>query len=512
MLGRKDMNLSFDDQWLANKIPEDSYWHRIRVWTDENLNEKDFEHLFSQYGRPSVSPLITFPAILIQLEKGYSDRELEGESRFDDRVKYALGTGRNFEGIDAVTLHDHRKRFFESEVGIQIFLKTLGSAKEAGLFSEENIHVVDSFMVLGRAAKQDTYTLIYQSIKMALTIADYYELEIREILTRDDYEDDCNKPRINWEDEDEKQELLTELVQDALKLVAFLREQKPFTEELKCICNLLERVATQDVNIDDDGDVKLFHGTCKDRVISVNDPEMRHGRQSRSKKNDGYKTEILTGGPQADIVIGMATEAANVPDGTHLDELIDFANDAGIKTDEILGDSKYTNWEVIESREKEGINICTKTSTPINRHATFTKDDFKIDLEVGQVACPGGKSASFAPSRIKDERKHTIVKFKAEDCNSCPLKEKCTTSENGRSVTVHAYEDRLQEQREYQKTEEYHEKYSRRANGERTIAHLTRHGARLGRFFGKCKTQFQQRMVAINHNIKMVMKYILQPA
>ena len=125
-----------------------------------------FQELFSYYGRPSVSPVYTFTAILIQLEKGYSDREFEGESTFDDRVKFALTATRDFEGIDAVTLCDHRARFFKSEVGKKIFMQVLEKARAEGMFTEENLHVIDSFMVWGSAAKQDTYTMVYQGIKM----------------------------------------------------------------------------------------------------------------------------------------------------------------------------------------------------------------------------------------------------------------------------------------------------------------------------------------------------------
>ena len=38
------------------------------------------------------------------------------------------------------------------------------------MFKEGDLHVIDSFMVWGRAAKQDTYTMIYQGIKMLLNI------------------------------------------------------------------------------------------------------------------------------------------------------------------------------------------------------------------------------------------------------------------------------------------------------------------------------------------------------
>jgi hypothetical protein len=45
---------------------------------------------FHNYGSPSISPVYTFAAMLIQIEKDYSERELEGETIFDNIVKFAL--------------------------------------------------------------------------------------------------------------------------------------------------------------------------------------------------------------------------------------------------------------------------------------------------------------------------------------------------------------------------------------------------------------------------------------
>ncbi|NSW90296.1 MAG: hypothetical protein HPY74_06395 [Firmicutes bacterium] len=40
---------------------------------------------------------------------------------------------------------------------------------------------------------------------------------------------------------------------------------------------------------------------------------------------------------------------------------------------------------------------------------------------------------------------------------------------------IHPYEDKLQDQRVYQKTEEFKKDYSKRANGERSISHGNNH-------------------------------------
>lgn len=512
-IGKRETQLSFSDNWLIDRIPNDSYWHKLRTWVLENIDEKDFEPLFSQYGRPSVSPVYTLSALLVQLEKGYSDRELEGETRFDDRVKYAITANRDFEGIDAVTLHDHRKRFFENEVGLTILAKTLMNAKDEGIFSKDNLHVIDSFMIWGAAAKQDTYTLIYKGIKLVLKIAGFHELQekAKGVLIRDDYDKDQNKPKINWQDKKQKNQLLNELVTDALGLVKHFRKQDSLPNDLAEVCNLLERVATQDVNIDDDGNVQMINGTAKDRVISLSDPEMRHGRKCTSKKNDGYKAEILTGGPNGSLVVGVQTAPANTPDGKFLSDLIDQAQENDIDIDKIYGDSAYTDWDEIDKRKKDdNIKFYTKVCSSINRYGLYTKDDFKIDIEKAEVTCPAGNTKDFNKEKLS-KRKKQIVKFPTEKCKNCPLKGNCTTSKTGRSIAIHSYEDKIQEQLKLQQTTDYKEEYSKRANGERTIAHLTRHGARKARFFGNAKIKFQIILAAVNQNIKQIMRLKSKP-
>jgi len=509
MLGRADRQLSISDFWLKGKIPENSYWHKIRKWAIENLNDEMFQPLFSYYGRASVSPVYTFTAMLIQLEKGYSDTEIEEETRFDDRVKYGITAPRDFDGIDAVTLCDHRKRFFMNETGRKILIQTINQAKEAGMFEEENLHVIDSFMVWGASAKQDTYTMLYQGIKMVLNVMGFYEMdeEGRKVLKRTDYNEKGKKPKINWEDSKEKAELLEGLVKDALMLVSYVRGQNEIKDDLKESVDLLEKIALQDVDIDKDGHVTMKQGTAKDRIISVNDPEMKHGHKTSSKLSDGYKAEIITGGEKASIVIGIEVDGANVADGEHMSDLIDKCKADGNEIDKLYGDTAYCDWGEIEKREEEGMEFCVKVSHASNAAGGYTKEDFRIDIDNGEVTCPGGYTEEFDAEKIK-VREGMTVTFDADTCNQCPYKEQCTKSRNGRSIGINPYEDRIQQQREYQKTEVFKKDYSKRPNGERTISQLTRHGGRKSRYVGKSKTKWQLIMTAINNNVKAVMGFI----
>lgn len=509
MMGRVEKQITFSDFWLKGKIPDNSYWNKMRTWALENLDEKMFQPLFSYYGRPSVSPIYTFAGMLVQLEKGYSDREFEGESRFDDRVKYAITAPRDFDGIDANTLSDHRKRYFNSEIGRKIFIQTIEKAREKGMFSEENLNVIDSFMVWGAASKQDTYTLIYQGIKMVLRFAGFYEMEKEgwDVLKRSDYGKEDKKPKIDWDSEEEKQRLLESLVNDALSLVGHFTGKKDLPEDLKEACNLLERVAKQDIKIDKDGKVSMIKGTAKDRVISVNDPEMRHGHKTSSRNSDGYKAEIITGGKMASIIVGIEVDGANTEDGRYMGQLIDGAKSDSIDIKKLYGDSAYSDFEETEKRKGE-MEFCIKVRPSHNGAGGYTKDEFEVDLKKGIVTCPEGKKKKFNAKKVLKERKQVSVHFSEKTCRNCPQREQCTRCKDGRRILIHPYEDKLQEQRIYQKTEEFKEDYSKRANGERTISRVTAHGGRKSRYRGKKKTKWQLIMASINHNVKMIMGYI----
>ena len=303
MLGKADRQIYISDLWLEGRISKDSFWNMLREWTLKYLKDEMFQPLYSTRGKVSKPPIYTFVAILIQFFKGYSDKEIEEASRFDDRIKWAITAPRDFEGIDAVTLCDHRKRLFCSNIGQKIFVDIIREAKDSGMFDIDNLHVIDSFMVWGAYAKQDTYTMIYQGIKMVLSFIGFYgkEKEVKLELSGRDYDSNNKKPKINWENKNEKEQLLDGLVKDAQILIKYVRDIENCGDDVKEAVELLEKIILQDTEFDGKGMATMVKGTKKDRIISINDPEMRHGRKTTSKKSDGYKAEIITGGEKGNL-------------------------------------------------------------------------------------------------------------------------------------------------------------------------------------------------------------------
>ena len=505
MLGRRNRQMTFDDITWRQRIPKDSYWWRLHDWAVQNLDESMFAALFHTHtGRPSVSPVHTFLALLIQMEKGYSDREMEQESRFDDRVKLALLAGRDFEGIDAVTLCDHRRRFLQHGIAHALLERTLQSARQAGLFSAERSQIVDSFLVHGGAAVQDTYTLIRKAVVRVLAVARMHELDatLAGVLKRTDYTQP-GKPKIDWDDPEARRRLLQELVDDALALVQAARALSKLPEDLRAMVDLLERVATQDIERDPDGTVRLKQGVAKDRVVSVVDPEMRHGHKTASKRADGYKAHVMTGGEGHRLVTAVEVTPANAPDDAMLEAMLDQQQQAGHRPEQVLADSAYFDPERTRRQAEQGTAIVAKAPPATNREGYFTKDAFALDAQAGTLTCPAGQVAVFDPARLA-RHKPVLVRFSSAVCGACPLKARCTSAA-ARRVTLHPQEVELRAARSYQKTEAFQAVYRLRCHVERVVRMLQDHGARKARFWGRLKVRFQLLLVAINHNIKEVM-------
>jgi hypothetical protein len=107
-------------------------------------------------------------------------------------------------------------------------------------------------------------------------------------------------------------------------------------DELAEARDLLERIVDQDIDEapSDGAGSAIRQGVAPDRVVSVVDPEMRHGRKSYSRRIDGHKAHVLTD-HDTELVLGVAVTPANDPDGPEAAPLVARATNAGVPVSEV---------------------------------------------------------------------------------------------------------------------------------------------------------------------------------
>ena len=155
---------------------------------------------------------------------------------------------------------------------------------------------LDSSPLWGAGRVEDTYNLIGHALKKAMRlVADQRGEDLAEVGHEAGAEMICGTSLkaaldCDWDQVGQREEALG-LVLNALQAVeswvqTLQQEEAELTQPSLEIARLVKE---QDVQIDEHGKASLIKEVAKDRRISVEDGQMRHGRKSRSVRVDGYK-------------------------------------------------------------------------------------------------------------------------------------------------------------------------------------------------------------------------------
>ncbi len=475
---------------------DSSFYARMAAHGDELISDEDFADCYSAgMGRPSIPPSLLMKTVLLQVRDDVSDREAARRAAKDLDWKRALGLEADEVPFHHTTLSVFRTRLLVNDADERVLRATLERAVEAGLFPRRVLAIVDSTGVMGAAAVADTFTLLRQAIaKVASAAGDRLTKRLRRSVNRL-----CvNKARIDWADATARRAHLGELVALARAVLAATAGHDGLTE----VRDLLVRIIDQDIDeAPEDGDgPAIRQGVTPDRVCSVVDAEMRHGRKSHSRRIDGYKSHLLTD-HDTELILGVAVTAANQADGPQAAPLVVEAKATGVPVSEVLGDTAYGDGDTRVAVEDVGAKVVAKTA-PVPAVGLFLKTDFRIDPEGPSATCPAGHTTTdWAWTRDHKGRRVVQLRF-GERCCGCPLRARCTTSASGRVIGLNFHEARLQAARAAQARPSTRRKLRRRAVIERKLAEGKRHGMGKARYRGARKVLLQQRLTAGLLNIK----------
>lgn len=489
--------------------------------------EEDFGDLFSGIGRWSVSPRILAVVMVLQRLEGLSDREAVDRFGFDLRWKYAAG-GLDFDHPSFVhtVLVDMRARLRRSERPNRIFEKSLEVARAAGLVGRKR--VLDSTPLYDAVATQDTVTLIRSALRGLLRVADVKLAgDIRQVLRRDDDYATAGKPECEWDDVVAREALIDALARDAYAALLVL-DGRALAVEVKAAAALLATVVGQDLEQTEGGAFRIARRVAPDRVISIVDPETRHGHKTAARSFDGYKGHVAID-PDSEIITATEVSAGNAGDASAAAALLaealppPAAQPAEQETTpatevqgaaeavaeehpvvglvEVYGDAAYGTGQLLAELEGRAIPHL-KVQDPVAPNGIFPKDRFEVDLESRTVRCPAGCSASIRPRNDRGG----VASF-GTNCLTCPLHDQCTTSESGRNISINAQERLLAAERARQKSPEWKRRYrATRPKVERKLAHMMRrrHGGRRARVRGRLRVTYDFALLAAATNFARI--------
>jgi hypothetical protein len=254
------------------------------------------------------------------------------------------------------------------------------------------------------------------------------------------------------------------------------------------------------------GPPQLGEGTAPDRIVSLTDIEMRHGRKSAAQRFDGRKWQVAEE-PTSELLVAVEPAPANVSDGRDLLPVIDHVEtQAQVTVGRVIADGAYGTGDNRAACTVRGIDLVSPLAVPAN--PDLAKTAFTIDLTAGTVTCPHGQTTTYQrPSHDDFGRRVPAFFFERATCEACPLFARCVHSKiHGRSIVLNYHEALLQAARQRQATSEFKATYRQRPTVERKVADLTNHGAKLARYLGTAKNLLQAQWTGAVVNLKRLFK------
>lgn len=512
MLGHEDpqKTLLEVELWAGRAIvPADSFYGRFAQVAPHLVRDETFARCYGTRGRPSVSPALLTKVLLLALHDGCSDRKAIDHMRLHLGWKLALGLPLDDPGCHPTTLTVFRARLVVHDLDRELFTEVVRKAAEAGLLARNAVQLVDASAILGAGAVQDTYTLLRKALSRVVRAGQHFLPE--ELRPRLERYIDAKKPEIDWDDVEARRDELGQLVADARAALAALPTSDAAgadEEEIRRVelaRTLLEQVLAQDIEADDDGRPQLRQGVSRERMPSLTDPDMRHGRKSAARKWAGYKQHITTD-PATELVTAVAVSPATAGDGAVLPELLTQQQEVGLTPPQVVGDQAYGGGALREALAQQGVEVVAKVA-PVHNGPYFSKDAFQIDLGARTIRCPAGQVA-LIPHPVQVGQAQS-VSFSTAICGACPLHDRCVRGRGGRSITIGTYEAQRQRARALQREPATQVLLHRRPLVERKLAHLVRWGSRKARYRGLRKVSLQLFLVGLLANLDRLSRLVL---
>lgn len=515
MLGRRDPQQTlFSAQNLPHRVPPDSFYGRMAAVSGLLYVDDDLQDMYDPAnGRPSLPPSLMCGVLLLQHHDDVSDDEAVQRTMFDLRWQVALDLPTDFAGFDPSSLTYFRRRLLVYGHERYAFDRFIEVGRRAGFIADRVTLLIDTTRAKGAGGVQDTYTLLRKGIRKLLKqlgfsatgkkhgLAPATQRLIETYLAQD------RKAKIEWADPQQRAAHLAVLVNDAEAALRLASEHSD-DDEVRATGWLLSKILGDDIVSDEQGQPHLGQGTAPDRIISITDPEMRHGRKSSAQRFDGFKVSTASD-QDSEMILDVHDMPATSGDGAALmASIARVEQQTAVTVERVIGDGAYgagDNRAACATHQPQPVDLVAPLAAA--HDPLVDKTAFQIDLVHGTATCPQGHTVSGRPDSRGQGQPRLLFTFARAVCAACPLFPRCVKSKtSGRTVSTHPHEAYLQAARQRQKTPEFKALYRQRSAVERLQADLVRHGLRHTRYLGAAKRHLQRLWIAAVVNLKCLFR------
>jgi transposase len=547
----------------------------VRDRLGELFPDVEFAVGFGRRGRPGFSPGRLALVTVFQMVENLTDRQAADAVRDKISWKYALGLGLDDAGFDASVLSEFRARVIAHGAEQRVLDLLLERLIADGLISAGGKARTDSTHVIAAVRELNRLELAGESVRAcveavavaapdwlaaagAAGVIDMAEWDRRYGARVDSWRLPTSKTKRNA--------LARAYGADAVSLLRAIHDQQApirvrapqWLRELSAV-EVVRVMLVQNymISLDSAGRevIKMREADAdglppaRSRLVSPHDPDARASLKRRpgDRPGDelrwtGYKVHLtetcgtetsgtetsgtetsgtgdLHGARRLDIIVGVATTEATVPDVVLTEPIHAALAGRGLLPGRHYLDSGYSSAQLlVDTRCRWGTVMVSPVPGDKSRQAKagagFDRSKFVIDYDTRHASCPQGRTSTrWHPYTTASGARKISVKFAAAICRDCPVRDSCTTTTSrryGRQLTVSDREvhDAQLAARARQDTPTWQRDYAIRAGVEATIAQgIAVTGMRRARYRGLAKTRLEHVFSAAALNLVRLHAY-----
>ena len=313
--------------------------HRHELFDEQFQAELAAAYADRPKGQPPVPPAQLALATILQAYTGVSDDEVIEATVMDRRWQLVLDCmGAEEPPFSKGTLVGFRKRLIERNLDRRLVERTVELAAATGGFGARALRAaLDSSPLWGAGRVEDTFNLMGHALRKALGVIAVLQGRGQAAGTAV-VAAQAGVPQLaasslkaaldaDWDDPAARDQALAEVLGLLDQVEAFIAGQAGDQAAAAAVA-VARQIRDQDVDLTGPAPA-LRRGVAKDRRISVEDSQMRHGRKSRSVLFDGYKRHVLRD-LDTGLVPAVGITPANAPEASVTDAIAADLDAAGL--------------------------------------------------------------------------------------------------------------------------------------------------------------------------------------
>jgi len=507
-------------------FPQGNTYITLRDELGVLFSDDDFAALFSPQGQTGTSPAILAIVTVLQYMEGLTDRQAADAVRGRIDWKYVLGLSLTDAGFHYSILSPFRDRLLAGGKEALLLDSIVERLKERGLLTDKRQQRTDSTHVLAAVRTLNRLECVGETLRRVLDdLARVAPEWLLAHITPEWFERYGRRfEAYHLPKEKAKQQVLqVQIGQDGAQLFQALysAEAPSWLREIPAV-EVLRQVWLQQYYTEQ-GHIRWRNNDelppHKLLIVSPDDLDARN-RTKRDTNWSGYAVHLTEtcSASTPNLITHVETTPATVTDDAVVETIHQALDAKDLLPEEHFVDAGYVAVDNLRAAEQRyHIDLVGPvgggSSWQANANQGFDVSCFVIDWDSQVVTCPQGHpSQSWQLRREKYGHEYIAARFAPSDCRACPRLADCTQSKRKvRTVSFkpQAEYETLQAARARQETEDFKQRYKKRAGMEGTISQATRaFDLRRSRYLGLAKTHLQHLATAAAINLTRTVQWI----